>query len=161
YRQLRELLTTFRLQMDGRGLGLALAKTVEEFNVHGELNISLDDQLKTSPFTVNEEIHVLQIVREALSNVIHHSKATQAQVSLGFEDDERILVSVADNGIGIPQKAERTHHYGQVIMRERTHSLHGDLRIETQDQGGTIVCLRFQPTSIQQNYLSPQDEPTT
>ncbi|MCP4451843.1 MAG: nitrate reductase, partial [Planctomycetes bacterium] len=147
YRQLRELLTTFRLQMDGRGFGPALAKTVAEFNAHGETAILLDNKLKISPFSVNEEIHVLQIVRETLSNIIHHSKATQARVSLGFEDDKGILVSVEDNGIGIPQKADHTHHYGLTIMRERANSLHGDLRIEPQDHGGTRVCLRFQPAT--------------
>ena len=161
YRQLRELLTTFRLQMDGHGLGPALARTVEEFNARGEMDILLDNQLKISPFSVNEEIHVLQIVREALSNVIHHSKATRARVSLGFEDDGLILICVEDNGIGIPQKAERTHHYGQAIMRERASSLQGDLRIEPRDQGGTRVWLRFQPATTRQNRHSPQEEPTT
>ena len=161
YRQLRELLTTFRLQMDGRGLGPALAKTVNEFNARNELNIFLDNKLKTSPFTVNEEIHVLQIVREALSNVIHHSKATQARVKLGFEDDNSILISIEDNGIGIPRKTERTHHYGLAIMRERSNSLHGDLQIEPLKSGGTRVCLRFQPASNQQSLLSPQREPAT
>jgi len=161
YRQLRELLTTFRLQMDGHGLGPALAKTVAEFNTRGEQNIVLDNQLKTSPFSVNEEIHVLQIVREALSNVVHHSKATQARVSLGFKDDKSIVVCVEDNGIGIPQKAERTHHYGRTIMRERASSLQGDLQIESLNHGGTRVCLRFQPVITQQNRLSPQKEPAT
>ena len=161
YRQLRELLTTFRLQMDGHGLGPALAKTVEDFNARGEVGIVLDDQLKISTFSVNEEIHVLQIVREALSNVVHHSKATRARVSLGFEDDERILICVEDNGIGIPRKTERTHHYGQAIMRERASSLQGDLRIEPQDRGGTKVCLRFQPATTRQNRLSAQEEPMT
>jgi len=161
YRQLRELLTTFRLQMDRQGLGPALTKTVAEFNAHGETAILLDNKLTVSPFSVNEEIHVLQIVRETLSNIIHHSKATQARVSLGFEDDKGILVSVEDNGIGIPEKADLTHHYGLTIMRERASSLHGDLRIEPQGQGGTRVCLRFQPATSQQNRLSPQEEPAT
>jgi len=149
YRQLRELLTTFRLQIDGLGLGPAMANTVEEFNARSETAILLDNQFKTSPFNVNEEIHVLQIVREALSNVIHHSKATEARVSLGFEDDKSILVCVEDNGIGIPQKVKRTHHYGLAIMCERASSLHGDLRIEPQNQGGTRVCLRLQPATTQ------------
>ena len=125
------------------------------------MEILLDNKLKIFPFSVNEEIYVLQIVREALSNVINHSKATRVRVSLGFEDDERILICVEDNGIGIPQKAERTHHYGRAIMRERASSLHGDLRIEPQDQGGTQVCLRFQPATSQQNHLSPQEELAT
>ncbi len=160
YRQLRELLTTFRLQMDGRGLGPALAKTVEDFNTRGELNIELDDQLDTSPFSVNEEIHVLQIVREALSNVIHHSKATQARVSLGFEDNKSIRVNVEDNGIGIPKKAERTHHYGLAIMLERANTLHGDLRIEPLDQGGTRVSLKFHPSTTGDARPAPLEETT-
>ncbi len=161
YRQLRELLTTFRLQIDGHGLGPALAKTVKEFNAHGEMAILLNNQLKTSPFSVNEEIHVLQIVREALSNVVHHSKATRAWISLGFEDDEHILICVEDNGIGIPRETERAHHYGHAIMRERANSVHGDLRIKPRDQGGTKVCLRFRPATNQRNRLSPREEPTT
>ncbi|MCU7879920.1 MAG: type IV pili methyl-accepting chemotaxis transducer N-terminal domain-containing protein [Candidatus Thiodiazotropha sp. (ex Lucinoma aequizonata)] len=159
-RQLRELLTTFRLQMDGSGLGPALVKTVEEFNARGNLDIQLNNQLKTSQFTVNEEIHVLQIVREALSNVIHHSKATQARVNLSFGDDNGILVSVEDNGIGLPQKAKRTHHYGLAIMHERSKTLHGNLRIERQDHGGTKVSLRFQPAATQKQFSSQEEETT-
>jgi two-component system nitrate/nitrite sensor histidine kinase NarX len=151
YRQLRELLTSFRLQMDGRGLGPALSETVEEFNAYGETVIRLDNKLTTSPFSVNEEIHVLQIVREALSNVVHHSQATKARVNVGFEDYKRILVCIQDNGVGIPRKSERTHHYGLAIMRERARSLHGDLTIEPQARGGTQVSLRFQPAGTQPN----------
>jgi two-component system nitrate/nitrite sensor histidine kinase NarX len=158
YRQLRELLTTFRLQMDGSGLAPALVKTVNEFNTRSGLEILLDNKLQISPFTVNEEIHVLQIVREALSNVIHHSKATKARVNLGFGDDKSILISIEDNGIGIPQKTERTHHYGLAIMRERSNSLHGDLRIEPLEAGGTRVCLRFQPANRQQKRVTSQME---
>lgn len=161
YRQLRELLTTFRLQMDGRGLGPALMQTVKEFNARGMTDIALDNQLEISPFSVNQEIHVLQIVREALSNVVHHSKATQAWVSLGYEDEGQILVSVEDNGIGIPHQAERTHHYGLAIMRERASSLRGVLLIEPQQHGGTSVSLRFQPATIQQKALSPREQQST
>ncbi len=49
YRQLRELLTTFRLQMDEQGLGPALAKTVDEFNARGKLTVRLDNKLAVSP----------------------------------------------------------------------------------------------------------------
>jgi two-component system nitrate/nitrite sensor histidine kinase NarX len=161
YRQLRELLTTFRLQMDGHGLGPALSKTVEEFNAHGKMSIRLNNQLMTSPLSVNEEIHVLQIVREALSNVVHHSTATQAQVSLEFEKDKNIRVSIEDNGIGIPKKSERTHHYGLAIMQERAASLQADLGIEPSAHGGTKVSLIFQPKRIRQSNLTPRKEAVT
>lgn len=154
YRQLRELLTSFRLQMDGQGLGPALSKTVDEFNVRGEVAMHLDNKLEASPFTVNEEIHVLQLVREALSNIVHHAQATSARISLGFEDDTAVRVSIEDDGIGIPFKAERSQHYGLAIMQERADSLHGDLRIEPLVEGGTRVCLRFQPEAIRQPHSS-------
>jgi two-component system nitrate/nitrite sensor histidine kinase NarX len=153
YRQLRELLTTFRLQMDGQGLGPALEKTVEEYESRCDVDISLENRLDGSPFSVNEEIHVLQIVREALSNVVHHSRATQARVRLEYKESEGVLVSIKDNGIGIPQDSERTHHYGLAIMRERANSLHGELTIEAQETGGTQVRLCLKPTGLQQETV--------
>lgn len=161
YQQLRELLTTFRLQMDGHGFGPTLTKTIEEFNAHGKMLIQLDNPLNASPFSVNEEIHVLQIIREALSNVTRHSKATQATVSLGLEGNKNIRVRIEDNGIGIPQKSERTHHYGLAIMQERAHSLQGDLHIDSPDHGGTIITLMFQSKTTQKNRRPTHQETPT
>ncbi len=80
YRQLRELLTTFRLSLDEPSLEAALGNAVAEFGERGEVTIELDNRLQHVPLSPNEEIHVLQIVREALSNVVRHS---QAQTGLG------------------------------------------------------------------------------
>lgn len=145
YLQLRELLTTFRLQIDGYGLASALSETVAEFNsrAKGKIEINLDNQIKNYPFSVNEEIHILQIVREALSNVVHHAHASYVLVRIQQQDDN-ILVIIEDNGIGISQKVKRTHHYGLIIMHERANSLNADLQIENRDQGGTRVSLTFQ-----------------
>ncbi len=145
YRQLRELLTTFRLQMDGRGLGAALAETVAEFNTRGEVKFILHNQLKNSFMSVNEEIHLLQIAREAMANVLHHSGATQAELNIQAHDDDSILLSVEDNGSGIPSHAERMNHYGLAIMHERANSLNAELNITNGQEGGTRVSLRFKP----------------
>jgi two-component system nitrate/nitrite sensor histidine kinase NarX len=148
YRQLRELLTTFRLQMDGRGLGPALEETVDEFNTRGEVRFVLHNQLKGVTLSVNEEIHLLQIAREALANVLHHSGASMAELSMQSLDDGSILLTVDDNGIGIPSKAERMNHYGLAIMHERANSLHADLAIQARSEGGTRVSLRFKPNGV-------------
>jgi len=63
YRQLRELLTTFRLRIEGEGLAAALHTTVTEFSSRGGIPISLDAHLAGCTLTPNEEIHALQIVR--------------------------------------------------------------------------------------------------
>ncbi|MCF7996493.1 MAG: type IV pili methyl-accepting chemotaxis transducer N-terminal domain-containing protein, partial [Chromatiaceae bacterium] len=85
YRQLRELLTTFRLKIDGQGLRAALAQTIDEFRVRGDLIIRLDDQLPPGLLSPNEEVHVLQIVREALSNATRHARARTLKVRLDVD----------------------------------------------------------------------------
>ena len=52
------------------------------------------DRLAPSLLTPNDEIHVLQIVREALSNVMHHARAGCAWVRLEHHSG-RVEVVVA------------------------------------------------------------------
>jgi len=145
YRELRELLTTFRLKMDGRGLSSALEETVRELRERSPLTVSLINHLHSNQLTPNEEIHVLQVVREALSNVVSHAQASRAEVRLDYDANGDVVVLVEDNGIGIPDEAERRHHYGLAIMNERAHSLGGSITIMHHPEGGTRVHIVFTP----------------
>lgn len=146
YRQLRELLTTFRLKMDDRGLTSALEATVQEFRGRGTTAIELDNRLPAVLLTPNEEIHVLQIVREALSNVNRHAEARHAWVRLVLQG-EAVEVEVADDGRGIRPATDRVRHYGHAIMGERAQTLGGRLEVETSVGGGTRVRVRFRHRS--------------
>jgi two-component system nitrate/nitrite sensor histidine kinase NarX len=146
YRQLRELLTTFRLRIEGEGLAAALQTTVAEFAARGNIPIALDVHLAGCTLTPNEEIHALQIVREALSNVLNHAQASQAQVNASCEGDGSVLATVTDDGIGVHQPAG-AHHYGMTIMEERAKHLGGQLTVENLPTSGTRVTLHFTPSS--------------
>jgi two-component system nitrate/nitrite sensor histidine kinase NarX len=151
YRQLRELLSTFRLKMDGQDLATALAQTVSEFAERGELEIEMTQHLEGCPLSPNEEIHVLHVVREALSNVINHAAARHAAVKLSCRADGLVEVVVDDDGQGIVKSAD-VHHYGMTIMEERARTLAGEVRYEARPQGGTRVVLTFRPTSRRMVY---------
>ena len=142
YRQLRELLTTFRLKMDGRGLTRALEATVEEFRVRGAVDIHLDNALPSALLGPNEELHVLQIIREALANVIRHAGARHATVTLRSGQDH-VEVEVVDDGRGLGRREDRAPHYGMTIMRERAAGLGGSLAVDASPGGGTRVRLEF------------------
>lgn len=146
YRQLRELLTTFRLKMDGRGLARALEETVEEFRARSGITLTLDNRLLGCQLTVNEEIHILQIVREALANVTHHAHAEHAWVTLRRDAEGRVTVLIEDDGVGIELPEDLPYHHGLVIMQERAHGLHGKLCVRPRPEGGTCVELNFLPT---------------
>jgi two-component system nitrate/nitrite sensor histidine kinase NarX len=143
YRQLRELLTTFRLRIDEAGLNSALEKTVQEFNDRSQTGITLENRLGNCKLTPNAEIHVIQIVREALSNVLRHSHAHHAVVSAEYNIDGDVIIAVDDDGVGLPQGGERPHHYGLTIMKERALGLCGALCILPSEMGGTRVELSF------------------
>jgi two-component system nitrate/nitrite sensor histidine kinase NarX len=144
YRQLRELLTTFRLRMDGRGLSDALREAVGEFSQRTGMDFRLDDRLLGHELDSSEQIHVLQVVREALANVEHHAKARRAEVRLAIEQG-RVRVTVDDDGVGIEDAEPPAHHYGLAIMRDRAATLGGPLRIFRRAEGGTRVELEFAP----------------
>jgi len=143
YRQLRELLTTFRLRIEGRGLDAALEDTVREFSGRSGLDIRLFNELTGTELTSGEEIHVLQVIREALSNVEHHAHAKHVQISLLPEAGDSIRVRVDDDGRGIGAARANTHHYGLVIMRDRAASLNGTVDVRARPEGGTRVELAF------------------
>lgn len=153
YRQLRELLATFRLKMESDFLSL-LSAAVEEYAARGGLPIHLETRLAGCQLTPNQEIHTLQIVREALSNVLRHAQASQAWVRVVHEANGEVEARIEDDGIGpareIHEIAADTFHYGLNIMRERAQGLHGRLEVVPRPGGGTRVSLHFhaQPLPI-------------
>jgi two-component system nitrate/nitrite sensor histidine kinase NarX len=152
YRQLRELLTTFRLQLSGKGLSSTLQEATADFTARSGIEVTLDNGLFGLELSANEQIHVLQIVREALSNIEHHANATHAVVRLkrSASTAGEIEVVIEDDGVGIATQASPRHHFGLSIMRDRAQMLGGDVTVvrarpET-PRPGTRVTLRFPST---------------
>jgi two-component system nitrate/nitrite sensor histidine kinase NarX len=158
YRQLRELLTTFRLRIDGRGLGTAIDNTIQEFRRRSGVAIQLDRQLDGPELPPEREIHVLQIIREALSNIERHARAGQVWVRLANDGPGHIRVRIEDDGIGFAQQSPPVNRYGLVIMRDRAESLAGELQVSPRTGGGTQVDLRF-PIAPPARPASPEGKP--
>lgn len=142
YRQLRELLTTFRLKLTEPGLLAALESTLTEFNQRLGFSINFDYQLPAKCVNSHQSIHVVQIVREALNNILQHANANWAEVSLSLNNG-MVELKINDNGEGISPNPEKLNHYGLIIMRERANSLNGSYTIKVREQGGTQVFVKF------------------
>jgi len=150
YRELRELLTTFRLRIDDSGLGVALVSTIEEYAKKHPIKIELDNQVDSHFLNENQEIHILHLIREALSNIVKHAHADHAEVALYLDQYSNVHVTITDNGTGIPDAAEKLNHYGLTIMRERAETLNGRVDISNNPGGGTQVALVFTPANLEQ-----------
>lgn len=150
YRELRELLATFRVHMDVRGLDFAIEAAIEEFTRRCGLPISLDSRLVGAPLTVNEEFHVLHVVREALSNILHHAHANNVWIVMALQGNGTVIVTIDDDGVGYhPAGIKESSHHGQTIMKERAFSLGGTINVGPRRNGGTRVKLKFTPKKSQ------------
>ncbi|RTR33769.1 HAMP domain-containing protein [Shewanella atlantica] len=142
YLQLRELLTTFRLKLDDPSLENALQGTVAEFAEKCQHGIELKFEIPQNYLTANQEIHVLQIIRESLSNVHRHADASLAGVNL-IKEDDKIKLEIWDDGKGLPTNLEQQGHFGLGIMKERAKSLNSVLNFKPNSPTGTKVLLEF------------------
>jgi len=143
YRELRELLTTFRLALGEEGFAGALRDVVAEFERRSGVRASLVNDLLRVDLSANEQVHVLQVVREALTNIEHHAHAHQAWVSLTRGAGNAVEVRIEDDGIGIGKPGSPHGHFGLSIMQDRARSVGGRLQIERRESGGTRVRLTF------------------
>ena len=141
-RQVRELISSARLTMDGRTLRQALEASVAEFARSSSCVFSLDNRLPGHCLPAESELQVLQIVREALANVVRHSHARQVWIRL-WPSAGGGVVEVCDDGVGLPQHLPSSGHFGLHIMRERAAAIGAELRIEAASTGGTRVLLRW------------------
>lgn len=144
YRQLRELLTTFRLKLNAATLQAALQTLVNEFSERANVPMTLDFNLASDAVPDYQAIHMVNIAREALNNIYKHARASKAEVKV-VADQGDVVMSIIDNGCGIGQANERPNHYGLMIMQDRATSLNGQCDIRQQEEGGTEVRVRFSP----------------
>lgn len=145
YRELRELLTTFRVHMDLRGLGYAIQATIDEFSQRSSLTITLDNRLVNCRLTVNEEFHILHVVREALSNIVRHSGAKNVFILMLVTSSGELELTIDDDGVGFSKLSSTYDHHGQAIMKERAQTLGGEIDVMSRRHGGTRVRLKFLP----------------
>lgn len=150
YRELRELIVTFRLRIDARGFGVALQETVAEFSNKLGFPVGLNNALSGIALSGNEEMHVIRIIREALSNIEHHAAAGSASVNIAVDAAHAVTVRIADDGKGFDTRQTPAHHFGVNIMHDRAQILDGRLEIDTAPGAGAIVTLHFLPQKYRQ-----------
>lgn len=143
YRQLRELLVSFRLELTG-DLSTLLRTAVSEYRERGGVDIALELELGGCSLSPNQEVHVLQIVREALSNMSRHAMARRAWVTLRGDQHGEIRIMVEDDGVGVDAtRIDGRDHHGLSIMSERARSLGGEIDVVRRTEGGTRVSVSF------------------
>jgi signal transduction histidine kinase len=94
-------------------------------------------------FKSEASIALFRIAQEAFSNILKHSGAKTADISLDM-DDETLLVRIADDGIGIPPAQFMSiASHGLASMRHRVRALGGRLDVRSPPSGGTMLIVQI------------------
>jgi two-component system nitrate/nitrite sensor histidine kinase NarX len=142
YDDVRELLQNFRNRLVEEDLMTALAGTIDKFKAQTGIDAELKINGSSAPLPRQEQLQIVFIVQEALSNVRKHANAQN--VTVGIEDDRDFRLTVQDDGDGFDAQTvagKGEGHVGMNIMRERAERIHATLAITSAPGRGTLVSL--------------------
>jgi len=143
YQDVRELLVNFRTKLAQGELPDAIEEAVLRFRRQTGIEIDLDMQYGTDrPLPPEQQLQVLFILQEALSNVRKHAQASHVRVRLRNNQD--FEMEITDDGIGydpdeVGQREES--HIGLHIMRERAARLNAVIKLMSRPGAGATVRL--------------------
>lgn len=125
------------------GLEAALEWLTERVEQEHGIKVKFEDDRKDKPLDENLRNVLFTMVRELVANVIKHSKATQATISVTREA-KQIQIEVQDQGCGFEvstsvQEPNKKGGFGLFSIRERLRYFGGRLSIQSHPGSGTCV----------------------
>jgi signal transduction histidine kinase len=126
--------------LDELGLVEALGELALRLGADANLKVEVEVRQPLAELPAAVEVACYRIVSEALTNVIRHSRATRAVVTLRCEDGW-MRVEVMDDGRGLDE--HRRHGVGLGSMLERAREIGGDLTVAATQPRGTAVVARL------------------
>jgi two-component sensor histidine kinase len=115
----------------------------------GLQQISFDLQIADISLEVCQAVPVGLILNEAITNSFKYAFTARNEgtitVSLRYVAEDEVLLSVKDNGKGLPADFDKRRHasMGIILMETLSEQLEGDLSLNNKD--GVSVILRFKP----------------
>lgn len=126
------------VEIDSEGLTAALERLASYTEkMFGIPCVFMCDNL----ISVHDKTAVAQLFRiaqEAVTNSVKHGKPGRIDISLANENG-KIIMSIKDDGTGIPEKPELTNGMGLKIMHYRASVINASLDIRRGNDGGTVV----------------------
>ena len=145
-RHLRNIMVELRPPgLDELGLLAALQEHALQVARRTEVAVKVSGVEPQPRLTPTGEIALFRIVQEALNNVVKHSQASEATISLQ-QNTNSITLSVADNGVGFDTTRKPImggYGMGTTTMRERADTIGAQLTLESAPGAGTRITVEL------------------
>lgn len=124
--------------IDQLGLEAAIASLVEVVQKNlpnSDVQFEAVNMVRKDPAV---EINIYRVVQEALHNVTKYAEATKVRVLIEQLED-RLHVSISDNGCGFERESLPNEGLGLLHMEERVEQIGGICSIQSEVDSGTLV----------------------
>jgi signal transduction histidine kinase len=118
-------------ELETKGLRFALESLIKELNGLNKTEFSLNINENIGRFQNKIEYEIFSIILELSNNILKHSQAKNALISLETEKNALKLL-VSDNGIGIDEDSIKKG-MGMSNLKSRVASLNGKMTIENRE----------------------------
>ncbi len=145
--EVRDITNNLRPQLlDRLGLTKAINSMLKKISGMIEIESEIDNIDKI--FNGNEEISLYRIVQESFNNIVKHSNASHAVVSIK-RNENNVILTIEDNGKGFDAGNAKSNSsgLGLVGLKERAQLLGGEFVIDSKLGEGTKVTFRVTKSS--------------
>jgi two-component system sensor histidine kinase UhpB len=126
---------------------------------HPEIRLELDLRASAGSFGHALDTAIYRVVQEGVTNAVRHGCPSRIDVVLSeAEDRDELMVSVLDDGTGMPESeaGRSSAGFGLIGMRERVAGVGGSLAVSNRAGGGLAVVARW-PRRERVEALAPEE----
>jgi len=123
-------------------LAVVLRNLCVEIESNSGINVSLVIGVLPESFNQLLKTYIYRIAQEALNNIVKHSGASRAVISI-FSDISKLYLHIEDNGVGFDSSKGYESGNGLYNMKERAILLNGKFEIITSKGNGVKIQAEF------------------
>ena len=146
--EVREIAHNLRpYHLDKLGLTTSINSIIRRISESSKIAFTSDIDPIDSLFSKEEESHIYRIIQEGVNNIVKHSQATQASVSIKKRHG-MVSVTIRDNGKGfakprtaLPSPEDAPYGFGLIGLGERVRILKGNLSFGSTPGRGTTLLI--------------------
>ncbi|EOL9107464.1 signal transduction histidine-protein kinase/phosphatase UhpB [Enterobacter hormaechei] len=115
-------------QLDDLSLEQAVRSLMREMELESRGIVShLDWRINEATLSEGQRVTLFRVCQEGLNNIVKHASASAVTIQ-GWQQDERLMLVIEDDGCGLPPGSGQ-QGFGLAGMRERVKALGGTLTI--------------------------------
>jgi len=152
FQLVRDVATALRPPILDAGIASAIEWQARRFEARTQIPclVQVPDNLPSLPDAT--AIGLFRILQESLTNVMRHAEAHTVELNLTLSDGV-LCMSIADDGKGFDQRAERPVSFGLVGMRERVLIMGGQLHLDTSPGEGTTLRIHIPLEPVAEEHV--------